>query len=151
MSGSRSERQSSRRKLNRKRFLGALLGLTLTLGMFPSSLAVADTPDPSGAASAGEQGAESSPTQQVSQEPAGVTSSSPGREESASSSGSVTSEDAQSNVASSADEVGTEQSDDSSQPIVAFGAGPESSIEAPYLYWEAKSAGTLLVSRFVSS
>jgi hypothetical protein len=47
MSGSRSERQSSRRKLNRKRFLGALLGLTLTVGMFPSSMAVANMEDES--------------------------------------------------------------------------------------------------------
>ena len=62
MSGSRSERQSSRRKLNRKRFLGALLGLTLTVGMFPSSMAVADTPDPSDTASAAESSVSSGAT-----------------------------------------------------------------------------------------
>ncbi|MEA5053262.1 MAG: SpaA isopeptide-forming pilin-related protein, partial [Propionicimonas sp.] len=124
MSGSRSERQSSRRKLNRKSVLGALLGLTLTVGMFPSSMAVADTPDPSDTASAAESSVSSSP--ELTETPNESTIGS-------SSSEGTTSSSAQESTVGSAVET-----------QAAVGAGPAQAeiyllgpdgASAPYVYW----------------
>ncbi len=133
MSGSRSERQSSRRKLNRKRFLGALLGLTLTVGMFPSSMAVADTPDPSDTASAAESSVSSGATSPT---PSGERSQ--GAEETASQESKadeLESAESTSQAPSSTDSEVNETSAGALAPLIA---GVPDGGNAPYVYWDVK-------------
>lgn len=132
MSGSRSERQSSRRKLNRKEFLGALLGLTLTVGMFPSSMAVADTPDPSDTASAAESSVSS-----------GATSPTPSGEKSQGAEDTkhrvevlrVESADSTSQAPSSINSEVNEANVGALAPLIA---GVPDGGYAPYVYWDVK-------------
>lgn len=147
MSGSRSGRQSSRRKLNRKSFLGALLGLTLTLGMFPSSMAAADTPDPSDTASAAESSVSSSPELTNSPE---VTSSQSVTETPPTSGSS--SPEAAGQTTSSAQESTADPTVETQAAVGALPAqgevsqlsvlGPEADVETPYVYWDLQTASS---------
>ncbi len=143
MSGSRSERQSSRRKLNRKRFLGALLGLTLTVGMFPSSMAVADTPDPSDTASAAESSVSSSPgltnspdvtnSPSVTQTPPTSASSSPEGQTTSSAQESTTDPTVETQAA-----VGALPAQGEVSQLSVL--GPEADVGTPYVYWALRTA-----------
>ncbi|NLI86048.1 MAG: hypothetical protein GX440_11815 [Propionibacterium sp.] len=133
MSGSRSGRRSSRRKLNRKSVLGALLGLTLTLGMFPSSMAAADTPDPSDTASAAESSVSSGATSPT---PSGERSQ--GAEETASQESKadeLESAESTSQAPSSTDSEVNETSAGALAPLIA---GVPDGGNAPYVYWDVK-------------
>ena len=142
MSGSRSGRRSSRRKLNRKSVLGALLGLTLTLGMFPSSMAVAETLDPTDEGTVVESTGGSSPEvgASVRESQEAPSSADPTPDQGEDNQGGTRNGETSS---SAGDTEATQDSNGAADedPITPFVVGPEQAT-GPYIYWEARSSAS---------